>query len=192
MSILTVPHPTLRQITTEVTDIDSKLHATLAELEHNLVGHDRGVGLAAVQVNVPVRVFSTYLSKDGDRDEDRIFRLFINPVLVKTYGKSELGGDGDSTPLEGCLSIPLYYGPVPRFFKLKLEYSTLENSTLVTHQEEFSDFAARVVQHELDHLDGVLFTDYSLEYDLPLYKENDTTKKLEELSDHERSMFEMI
>lgn len=192
MSIIKVPHPTLRVEATPVTEVDKRILNIIAQLKADLQGNSKGVGLAAVQIDQPVRIFSTFLSKHDDDDHNKVFRAYINPEIIKVYGKPDLGDDEESTPLEGCLSIPDYYGPVPRYFKVKLAFQTWENDKLVSHEEEFEDFFARVVQHELDHLDGILFTDYSLKYDLPLYKENPKTGKLEEIKAVERKIFEMI
>ena len=67
--------------------------------------------------------------------------------------------------------MPGIYGPVPRWEWVEVEYEKIENGVFVPDKKKFSDFHARVVQHEIDHLDGILFTDYSLEYDLPVYIE---------------------
>jgi peptide deformylase len=104
--------------------------------------------------------------------------------------KLELGGTENDTPLEGCLSIPGIWGPVPRYSWIEIGFETPEKGTLVTKKQRFEAFPARLVQHELDHLDGILFTDYSLKYDLPLYTDNPTTGKLDEIED--RSIFEIF
>jgi peptide deformylase len=192
MPIVTIPHPSLRLTAQPITVVDEKILQVMQDLEQNLLHHQLGVGLAAVQIDRPVRMLGTYLDRQGDTESNRVFRLFLNPELRHTFGQIELGGDDDSTPLEGCLSIPHYYGPVPRYPKIELTYQTWEDNKFVSHSEEFSDFFARVIQHELDHLNGVLFTDYSLEYDLPLYKESAKSGKLEEINRSERAIFEMI
>lgn len=192
MAIITIPHPTLRVTADPVAKVDKKILQVIQELEHTLTHNDKGVGLAAVQIDQPVRIFSTYLSDQGDREENRRFRTFINPEITATYGETNLGDDEESTPLEGCLSIPDFYGPVPRFYKIKVAFQTWENGQLLDQEEEFEDFYARVVQHELDHLNGVLFIDYSLEFDLPIYKENKKSGKLEEISSTERKIFEVV
>jgi peptide deformylase len=77
--------------------------------------------------------------------------------------------------LEGCLSMPGLYGPVPRWSWIEIEFEDFVSPTslaLKSQKLRFEDFAARVVQHEADHLDGVLFTDYANDYDLPVYQEN--------------------
>lgn len=77
--------------------------------------------------------------------------------------------------------MPLLYGPVPRWEWVEVEYHGLIGDQLVEKKERFDGFHARVVQHEIDHLDGILFTDYSLQYDLPVYREEG--KELVEITD---------
>lgn len=182
MRIIHVPHPTLRQVAKPVTELDTKIEQLITGLETTLQGHQNpaGVGLAAPQVDRPWRIFATFLPIDPDNeDSPSVIRHYINPTITKISGKSTLGSDKKQPILEGCLSIPGLYGPVPRWEWVELEYQLNDSGRLVTKKDRFSDFAARVIQHEYDHLEGRLFTDYSLEYDLPLYQENFQTKKLE-------------
>lgn len=120
----------------------------------------RGVGLAAPQIDSGVRMFATLLNNEP--------RVFINPRITTASEKLSLGRDPEDPDLEGCLSIPRLYAPVPRYTWIELEYEKAVNGKLETHSETFEDFAARVVQHEQDHLDGILFLDHALQYDLPV------------------------
>lgn len=192
MEIITAPHQSLRHQAPELTTVDVKVVEFIKELEQTLLGSTRrGVGLAAAQVDKPTyRIFTTYLSKSGDDEKGQHLRTFINPRLTKTWGEPILGPDEKDVPLEGCLSIPSLYGPVPRYQKLRLEYDQITDDKLTTDHDTFTGFFARVIQHELDHLNGVLFTDYVLEYDLPLYQENPETGKLKEITD--RSIIEIF
>ena len=178
MKIITVPNPTLRSVATPVTSIDKKLIQFLKEMEATLLDthNPKGVGLAAPQVDKLKRIFSLNLVEDN-----RDLRSIINPVIIDHSMEITLGPDPEDPYLEGCLSIPGIYGPVPRWLTVQLQYEVIENGELVRKEEEFEDYAARVVQHELDHLDGVLFTDYSLKLDLPLFKEKNRGKKMEEI-----------
>lgn len=188
MKIITIPHPTLRKTAHLVTEVDESLVKFVQNLESTLdkSKKPRGVGLAAPQVDKLLRVFSTNLP---ELDEIPL-RHFINPVIKKAcQRKKVLGIDPQDPDLEGCLSMPGLYGPVPRHRWIELEFQTLEDEQLVSHQERFDDFYARVIQHELDHLDGILFTDYALEYDLPVYRQSDDGKKLVEI---DRSLVEVI
>jgi peptide deformylase len=175
MKIITIPHQTLRTTAKPVTVVDKKLKKFITDLEKtlNATKNPKGVGLAANQVDDLHRVFSTHFDKQ--------LRSFINPEITAASDDLVLGPDGKDPYLEGCLSIPGIYGPVYRHEWLELEYQLIENDTLTTHTEKFDDYNARVIQHELDHLNGVLFIDHTLEFELELYQENKTTKKLEEV-----------
>lgn len=184
MKIISVPHQTLRSRAQEVTKVDKKVATFIDGLGKTLLetNNPPGVGLAAPQVDTLYRVFATYLAPGNDESEKhRSLRFFINPVVVDHSEKLVFGQKDDEPRLEGCLSIPGLYGPVPRFQWIEFEFQTLVAGELQTFKERFFDFPARVMQHEFDHLDGILYTDYSLEYDLPVYRENPKTKKLEEI-----------
>ena len=114
--------------------------------------HAHGVGLAAPQINQGVRLFviDSTLMLNEDEEEKGIRRVFINPILLDEYGDS-FGFE------EGCLSIPDVRAEIIRPEKLTLEYYD-ENWNL--KEEEFSGMTARVIQHEYDHLEGILFVDY--------------------------------
>lgn len=183
MKIITIPHPTLRQKAKSVTVVDKKLKKFIADLEQTLdkTRNPKGVGLAANQVDDLHRVFATHF--------DKKLRSFINPQIIKASDDLVLGPEGKEPYLEGCLSIPAIYGPVYRHEWLELQYQVIENDQLVTQTEKFEDFNARVIQHELDHLNGVLFIDYTLRLGLELYQENKETKKLESI---DPSMFKYV
>ena len=70
---------------------------------------------------------------------------------------------------------------MPRWTEITLSYQELVEEKLIDRTQTFDNFAARVVQHEVDHLNGILFTDYSLQYDLPVYQENKKTDTLDEI-----------
>lgn len=189
MKIITIPHPTLRKTAQAVTQANSQLIKFVTELESTLKNskNPRGVGLAAPQVNKLLRVFTTSFSSNndpgepGNRPQGKL-RHFINPVISKTCKRKKvLGVDPADPDLEGCLSMPGLYGPVPRHRWVELEFQTLENAQLQNHQERFDDFHARVIQHELDHLNGILFTDYSLEHNLPVYCQSNDGKNMVEI-----------
>ena len=118
-----------------------------------------GVGLAAPQIGQSIRLFIVDASRfaedeDGDSDENAQLKdfkkVFINPYIVEE--------EGEEWPFEeGCLSIPNIREEVVRQEKIVLQY---QDENFVEHEEEFTGFAARVIQHEHDHLDGILFTDH--------------------------------
>lgn len=133
-------------------DISKKeeLSALITDLKDTLVKAD-GCGLAAPQIGVSKRVVIV----DGRELADvypyleGFFRVMVNPVVVEeSEGKCEYS--------EGCLSVPGIYSDVVRPEKIKVEYY---NENLEKVVEEFTGFGCRMVQHEMSHLDGVLFTD---------------------------------
>lgn len=170
--IVTVPHPVLRQTAAPIETLTPEtlkwLHALSSTLRDTV--DPPGVGLAAPQINQPWRAFTTQL--DHDQNTRTPIRLFVNPVIVDASDKQVLGTNPREPDLEGCLSIPLLYGPVLRAEWVTVEWQTLDwqDELAEHHTETFFDFAARVIQHEMDHLNGVLFTDHVREQSQPLYK----------------------
>lgn len=187
MKIVTVPHPALRKKAQEVTIVDKKLIEFAQNIQTTLKEKKNpgGVGLAAPQVDKNLRIFCTNLPDrndvDADDDSTTVIKIFINPQIVSHTKELVFGPDDDSPTLEGCLSIPNIYAPIPRFQSIVLEYDQLVNGQLKRTSDQYHWFAARVIQHELDHLNGILFTDYALEYDLPVYSEEKRNNKLIEI-----------
>ena len=159
MKIISIPHPSLREKAKKVEKNTSEFSNFLSEMKEMLIGasNPSGVGLAAPQVDNLYRVFLT-LIEDGQKEPQE----FINPTIVKHSEDKSFGPDPENPRLEGCLSMPGLYGPVPRWEWVELEFEKIENGKFVSDTKKFSGFHARVIQHELDHLDGILFTDYSL------------------------------
>jgi len=186
MKIVSAPHPSLRQTAKSVEKVTPKLIEFISQLQDTLAKSvdSKGVGLAAPQVESKRRIFAT-------QDEGQLAH-FINPVVVSHSRSKILGPDEENYQLEGCLSIPMIYGPVPRWQWIEIEFQTLDNedsAKLISRQARFDDFVARVIQHEIDHLDGILFTDYILELGLPVYIQNQDDK-LVDLTD--RSILEVF
>jgi len=155
----------LRQKAKKVTDIDKKILSLISDMKETLNAQKdpQGIGLAAPQVGKSLRIFITNFKN--------FQRVVINPKVlekekVPTKDKPS-GGKAPEEPLEGCLSIVNYYGPLTRSHRIKLSY---ENETGERITEEFKGFEAQIVQHELDHLEGILFTDRLLKENRPLYK----------------------
>ena len=143
LPILTLPNPQLRQRSEEIdpkTITTPEFQAWLDDLVETMWKAD-GVGIAAPQVGRPIRVF---IAVDGKTPH-----VVINPVVT---GKSWRMEDGE----EGCLSVPGKYGTVRRYKSFRIKCLD-RNGNKVTHEP--TGFFARVLQHELDHLDGVLFID---------------------------------
>ena len=152
MSILKVArmgHPVLRAKARAVDKIEIK-SAALQQLVDDLVDtmfEYSGVGLAAPQVHESVRVFVAMLDPDGRGEGDAA--IFINPEIT-IVGEETIEG------WEGCLSIPEIRGRVPRAQKISVSAWDRQGKRF---QIDAADFPARVIQHEADHLDGVLFFD---------------------------------
>ena len=165
----------------ELRRITTALYATLT-----LQRKPRGVGVALPQVGQSLRAFATLLDENEESPVDNgsahqklckdPFRIYFNPSIIKHSDKRVFGVDGEEPMLEGCLSIPKLYGPVPRFEKIKIHAWTIDLTSkdaprILEIEEHLADFPARVFQHELDHLDGILFTDVIQELELPLYRQ---------------------
>ncbi len=144
-------HPVLRK---EAKDIDHS-YPNLIELIDNMfetMYNAEGIGLAAPQVGLDDRVFIIDMSplEDEEHPEYKGYKkTFINAHIISR------SGDIDSTE-EGCLSIPGINESVPRENEIEIEYL---DENLQPHRETYSGFTARVIQHEYDHIDGILFVD---------------------------------
>jgi peptide deformylase len=145
LQIIHYPHPTLRHVSRPLKKVDSELREIVREMFHLMYEH-QGIGLAANQVDLPYRLFIVNL--EGSPDAPEAEQVFINPVLSGAKGAEEAE--------EGCLSIPTVYGPVRRAERVKIDAFNLVGDEI---SQELGGLAARVVQHETDHLDGTLFID---------------------------------
>ena len=144
MQIVKYPHPTLRHKSQPIRRVDAELRDTIRTM-FELMYEAQGIGLAANQVDLPLRLFVINLSTDRQVETEQVF---INPVLSHSQGHAE--------EEEGCLSLPSLYGPVRRPRKVRVEAYGLAGEHIAA---DLDGLAARVVQHELDHLDGILFID---------------------------------
>jgi peptide deformylase len=145
LQIVHYPHPALSWKSKDVTKIDSQLKTWVGEM-FDLMYEARGIGLAANQVALPYRLF--VINPTGDREQPDFEQVFINPEIVRRNGSEE----GE----EGCLSLPEVFGPVTRAERIVVEAFDLDGQQL---KFELDGINARVVQHENDHLDGVMFTE---------------------------------
>ena len=144
MQIVSYPHPTLRHKSLPIKRVNAELRELVREM-FELMYEARGVGLAANQVDLPIRLFNVNLEGKADAGEEFVF---INPVVSRAKGSAEKE--------EGCLSLPELYGPVKRPKQVRVQAYGLEGQEL---QADIDGLFSRVVQHELDHLDGVLCVD---------------------------------
>jgi peptide deformylase len=151
LEILTVNHPdhlkVLRGKSRKVQKVTPKL-VDLAQQMLETMRNAKGVGLAAPQVGVLQRLFVVELPEDEENDLPRETYILFNPEIVK--------GTGEDIGYEGCLSIPGYIGEVVRQEQITIK-GLNEKGRPVRYKLE--GYLARVFQHELDHLDGVLYTD---------------------------------
>lgn len=145
-------HPVLRKKTQ---NIDMETYENLDELIKNMfetMHNADGIGLAAPQVGLEDRIFVVDLTPlaDDEHPEFKDFKkVFINAQITHR--------EGEIVQLEeGCLSIPGVHEKVPRENKIRIEYL---DENMQPHEEEYSGFQARVIQHEYDHIDGILFVD---------------------------------
>jgi peptide deformylase len=146
MHIVKYPHPALRQQATPVTGIDKDLHLLVGRMFELMYRHE-GLGLAAPQVAMPVRVLVMNFS--GDPLEKQHELVAINPVIVELSKTIEDGR-------EGCLSFPDLFAKVRRSKRVKVQAYNLKGEL---YEMTCDDLPARVWQHEVDHLDGALFID---------------------------------
>jgi peptide deformylase len=145
LEIVNYPYPTLRYRSKPIRRVDAELQRMIREM-FDLMYAAKGVGLAANQVDLPFRLFVVNLKSASAAAEQE--RVFINPVLSRPKGQAEAE--------EGCLSLPGLYGDVVR--PERIHVSAFDH--LGTEIDEtFDGLLGRVIQHETDHLDGVLFID---------------------------------
>lgn len=164
LTIIKHPHLTLRKkakpigtITPAIKQLGQKMLKTLVPDSKNPVG----VGLAANQVNQLHRLFIVKLPEK--------YEVCINPQIIKQSKKMLSSLPQKSQFLEGCLSIPNYFGFVDRPLKIKVKYTTLKGlEKTATLTSPYSSYFT----HELDHLDGILFTDHIKESGEQFYKVN--------------------
>ncbi|HKQ31312.1 MAG TPA: peptide deformylase [Burkholderiales bacterium] len=147
LSVLVYPDERLKQRSTPVTDFDDALRRFLVDFEQTMRASPGCVGLAAPQVGYFKRIVLVDVSsKPKIAHHGRL--LLINPEIVVR--------EGEVVGREGCLSVPDYTGNVARAERLRLRY---QDDTGATHEFDCEGYEARAVQHEMDHLDGLLFLD---------------------------------
>ncbi|MCA9325335.1 peptide deformylase [Candidatus Saccharibacteria bacterium] len=152
--IITLPHPSLRQksqrvgiVTDEIKNIITGMEAATIDWEASRK-HEVGVALAAVQVNQLFKI--VVIRNNYDNKSDHTFTTLINPQITKFEG--EIVDD-----FEGCLSVKDIYGKVPRYSKVKIK-AIDENGKEFRITAE--GFLARILQHEIDHTNGLVFIDH--------------------------------
>lgn len=145
MRIIQYPHPTLRRPSKPLRRVDDELRAIVRQM-FELMYEAKGIGLAANQVDLPYRLFVLNLKPEDAAAADE--QVFINPVLSQPKGMTEAE--------EGCLSLPGLYAQVKRPESVAINAFDLAGNEIQVTAE---GLYARAVQHEIDHLNGVLFID---------------------------------
>lgn len=151
LKIARMGHPVLRAKAAQVPDPTApeirRLAADMLETMEDAIG----AGLAAPQVHVPLRVVMFHVpahrTTEGEGTPPSGLTVLINPVIEPLTDEKELGW-------EGCLSVPGMIGAVPRFTRIRYRGAALDGAVI---EREATGFHARVVQHECDHLDGILY-----------------------------------
>lgn len=200
LKIVTIPNPVLTQPTKKVEQFDVSLAKLVKDMDQTLTAqvNPQGVGLAATQVGVNLSVFISKPTSKAKTEvfvnpriiktqtvEDRRLKIDIEDrksKIEKNDLSSNLNPQNPSsnihhqsskkkkTKLEGCLSIPKIWGSVKRADKVFIEFQDLAG---ITHKKWFSGFRALIIQHEVDHLKGVLFTQRALEQNSQLFEEKE-------------------
>ncbi len=162
-SIVTVEDPILRAIAAPVPHeaiTSNQTRETIRDMQKALAAERFGVAIAAPQIGVSVRIFivsgKVYASHEKSEYTSEAYpdRIFINPEVLKSSRKQRVGN-------EGCLSVPFKYGPrVMRSEQITLRYYD-ENGE--QHEHGASGFLAQIYQHEIDHLNGILYIDHAQE-----------------------------
>jgi len=151
LPILEVPDPRLKTISTPVETFDADLKTLVNDMTETMYAAP-GIGLAAIQVGVPKRLLVIDLQEEeGAGDEPvRNPRVFVNPEILDPSNEHSLYN-------EGCLSVPDQYAEVERPAQIRARWQDLDGKV---HEETMTGLMATCLQHEMDHLEGILFIDH--------------------------------
>lgn len=157
LPIIAYGDPVLRKVATDITPDYPNLNTLIANM-YDTMNHAYGVGLAAPQIGLPIRLFvvdtAPFADDDDLSEEERTFLLNFKKTFINAKITEETG---DKWPFnEGCLSIPSVREDVSRQKQITIEFV---DEQFTPQQLTLSGLAARVVQHEYDHIEGILFTD---------------------------------
>jgi peptide deformylase len=188
-TILTTPNKILLEKASPVTKFDKKLNDLISEMEETLLAtvDPVGVGLAAPQVGFSLRLFQM---KPTEKSK---VSTFINPVIERLSDEDEIPKFTNSKKveakkpkesknklLEGCLSLPDIWGNVTRKKSLVLSWQDADGNKL---RKEFDSFPAIIIQHEIDHLNGILFTKHVISQGEKLFKSHKNEKGEDEFEE---------
>lgn len=147
LKIVEYPDKRLRQVSQEVTSFNKDLHELLDAM-YPIMMNINGIGLAAIQVAHPIRAFILNIpDEDGEQSDENLIEV-INPIITKK--------EGETTYQEGCLSVPKFYEDINRYETIAVNYQDREGNT---HYLEAQGLLSIAIQHEFDHLEGILFID---------------------------------
>ena len=146
LKILTIPDPRLKYKSSVVEVFDKKLKKTVRDMYETLYASGNGIGLAAPQVDIRKRIVVIDLKEDGKSSPI----TFINPKIIKFSDEKFINQ-------EGCLSVPEYYADVERAKEVEVEWF---DDLGVKYKKKLSGLLSICIQHEIDHLDGILFIDH--------------------------------
>ena len=144
--LIILPDPLLRQVSKPVERVDDQVRRFADDMLETMYDAP-GIGLAAIQVGEPIRMLVLDVSKD---EEAKAPQVFVNPEVVAA-------SDATNVHEEGCLSIPDYYAEVERPAQVTVKYVGLDGES---HEMQADGLLATCLQHEIDHLNGVLFIDH--------------------------------
>ncbi len=168
MEILIDGDPRLRQKATKVRQVDPSLRKIAGDMWETMEAAD-GVGLAGPQVGVMRRIITLHVPEGMDEEGDPEYRYtLVNPEIVKGYG--------EATAVEGCLSVPGWAGEVVRKESVTVKAVDLDNRPV---RIKAKGYLARVFQHEIDHLDGIMFMDRMAE-GAQLFRVEDEERELDD------------
>ena len=144
--ILTEPNKILRQVSQPVDNVGDEERKLMKDMLETMYDAN-GIGLAAIQIGVPKRIIVMDLSKDGEKKEPR---YFVNPIIKNKNEKK-------NTYEEGCLSVPNQFAEIDRPSSCEVEYLDFNGDKKILKAD---GLLATCIQHEMDHLEGILFIDY--------------------------------
>ena len=165
-TIITEPNKILRQISKPVVTVNETEQKLMDDMLDTMYAA-KGIGLAAIQIGIPKRIIVMDISKDEDKNEPM---YFVNPIIKNKNIKKSIYE-------EGCLSVPGQFAEVERPSKCEVEYLDYHGQKKVLKAE---GLLATCIQHEMDHLEGILFIDY-----LSKLKKSMIIKKLSKLKNNE-------
>lgn len=163
VKIVIAPNNILIQKAKKIDGIDKEILKIISDMKQALLSAEdpEGVGLAAPQIGKSLSIF---VMKPTPKS---IIKVFINPEILREEEKNDIKKKKGPTKLEGCLSLPNIWGEVKRSSAVALIY---RDEKYISHTSIFKGFVATIIQHEIDHLNGIIFTKRVLEQDGTLYK----------------------